>query len=199
MVNRGGSDGSDENLVWLLVFATRLPLTSLCLPRPPVLAPLRASLPSRSATGVLVRKARLSIALVLVMTVAMLVLGGRVIRRGVVCPLAQSIRHTLLVRVTNGRNPEFPTQPLGRLAEHHLHPSRSEKVVVPVINEIARRLAVLELHFFLNGHGGDETREETHARHERDRVGSNTLRGRERPRLFHVGQEPFPVLLGHVV
>jgi hypothetical protein len=82
---------------------------------------------------------------------------------------------------------------------------RRDTDVVPVIHQVARRLAVLGLHLPLDGErheeaacarsDADHARErrrtdETRARDERDHVGANALRRRERPRLLDVRQEP---------
>lgn len=77
--------------------------------------------------------------------------------------MTEAICHVELSRISKRGRTLTATQALGPLAENDFHFSRSEEVVVPVINDVSRRVAIPRFHSFLDGSSQEEPADKTDA------------------------------------
>lgn len=70
-----------------------------------------------------------------------------------------------LTRITERCRTLTAAQTLRRLAENRFHSARTEEVIIPVIDDISRRIAILRFHFSLNGSSQEEPADKTSTCH----------------------------------
>lgn len=70
-----------------------------------------------------------------------------------------------LTRISKRDRTLTAAQALGSLAKNGFHSARSEKVVVPVINDVSCSVAILRFHPFLDASGQEEPADKTDTCH----------------------------------